>query len=196
MSDELLEQAEKLIPADVRLISGCRDEQTSADVSNVASFKLPDPAGRAGGACTSAFLQVLYADHQDTAEDLTFEEVVLKVRDNLSENFSQIPQLSSSRPINIHEKFNIAPEGSEGTRRAVMIGINYEGQDGELSGCHNDVNNVSSHEPEVAFAECSCFGLFSSRTSNNILCNLYDTDVGIYSGSTWIRKGQHHHLDG
>lgn len=141
---EVLEQAEKLIPADVRLISGCRDEQTSADVSNVASFRLPDPAGSAGGACTSAFLQVLYADHQDTAEDLTFEEVVLKVRDNLSDNFSQIPQLSSSRPININEKFNIAPEGSEGTRRAVMIGINYTGQDGELSGCHNDVKNVSS----------------------------------------------------
>ena len=41
-----IEQAEKLIPATVRMISGCRDEQTSADVSNVANFQLPDPAGR------------------------------------------------------------------------------------------------------------------------------------------------------
>jgi len=40
-------QSEKYIPADVRLISGCKDEQTSADVSNVDSFQLPDPAGRA-----------------------------------------------------------------------------------------------------------------------------------------------------
>jgi hypothetical protein len=40
-----LEQAEKLIPAEVRMISGCKDEQTSADVSNVANFSLPDPAG-------------------------------------------------------------------------------------------------------------------------------------------------------
>ena len=31
-----LEQAEKLIPAEVRMISGCKDSQTSADVSNVA----------------------------------------------------------------------------------------------------------------------------------------------------------------
>lgn len=30
MSDAL-EQAEKLIPCEVRMISGCRDEQTSAD---------------------------------------------------------------------------------------------------------------------------------------------------------------------
>lgn len=30
---------------DIRMISGCQDKQTSADVSNVASFQLPDPAG-------------------------------------------------------------------------------------------------------------------------------------------------------
>ena len=30
---------------DIRMISGCEDSQTSADVSNVASFQLPDPAG-------------------------------------------------------------------------------------------------------------------------------------------------------
>ena len=27
-------------------------------------------------------------------------------------------------------------------RRAVLIGINYVGQQGELSGCHNDVLNI------------------------------------------------------
>ena len=46
--------------------------------------------------------------------------------------------------MDIHEKFHIVPEGSEGTKRAVMIGINYEGQAGELSGCQNDVNHVSA----------------------------------------------------
>ena len=96
-----------------------------------------------GGACTSAILQTLYADHSDSAEDLTFEQVILKIRDNLSENFSQIPQLSSSKPLNIKDKFNIAPEGSEGIQRAVMVGINYTGQDGALTGCHNDIKNVS-----------------------------------------------------
>ena len=38
--------------ADIRMISGCEDCQTSADVSCVGDFHLPDPAGRAGGACT------------------------------------------------------------------------------------------------------------------------------------------------
>lgn len=45
------------IKATVLMISGCQDSQTSADVSNVSSFTLPDPNGRAGGACTSALLQ-------------------------------------------------------------------------------------------------------------------------------------------
>lgn len=39
------EKAEGAIPAEFRMISGCEDRQTSADVSNVASFRLPDPAG-------------------------------------------------------------------------------------------------------------------------------------------------------
>lgn len=34
------EQAAQAIPAEVHMISGCKDEQTSADVSNVASFQV------------------------------------------------------------------------------------------------------------------------------------------------------------
>ena len=30
---------------DVRMLSGCADHQTSADVSSIAKFQLPDPAG-------------------------------------------------------------------------------------------------------------------------------------------------------
>lgn len=38
-----------------RMFSGCEDEQTSADVHDVAKFGLPDASG-AGGACTNAVL--------------------------------------------------------------------------------------------------------------------------------------------
>lgn len=37
------------------MFSGCQDEQTSADVHDVAKFGLPDATG-AGGACTNAIL--------------------------------------------------------------------------------------------------------------------------------------------
>jgi hypothetical protein len=131
-----LERAEELIPAEVRMISGCRDEQTSADVSNVASFSLPDPAGSAGGACTSAMLKVLYANHKAPQKDLSFQEVLMKMRGILSQGrYTQIPELSSSRPLDIHQSFNIVPANFTGTRRAVMIGINYTGK----------IVNMSSH---------------------------------------------------
>mmetsp|Transcript_19757 Transcript_19757/g.28839 ORF Transcript_19757/g.28839 Transcript_19757/m.28839 type:complete len:312 (-) Transcript_19757:238-1173(-) len=144
------DKAEAAIPADFRMISGCEDKQTSADVSNVSSFQLPDPAGRAGGACTSALLNVCYADKRKPDDDLSFRDVLFKMRDMLdAQGFSQIPQLSSSRELDINTKFDITQEGFEGTKRAVLIGINYVGQDGELAGCHNDVLNMKEYLMDV-----------------------------------------------
>lgn len=132
------------------MISGCQDAQTSADVSNVASFSLPDPAGRAGGACTSALLKVLYADHKKPDDDLSFQEVLMKMREILSEgSYTQIPQLTSSRPLDVGHTFEIVPENCTGERRALLIGINYVGQQGELSGCHNDVLNIKEYIMDI-----------------------------------------------
>lgn len=144
-----LDKIKKAIPAEVRMISGCADSQTSADVSNVNSFQLPDPAGRAGGACTSAILQVLYKDERAPDKDLSFQEVLLSMRELLRGDYSQIPQLTSSRPLDVHQKFEIVPEGATGSRRALLIGINYVGQQGELSGCHNDVLNIKKYIMDV-----------------------------------------------
>lgn len=80
--------------ADIRMISGCCDSQTSADVSNVHSFQLPDPAGEAGGACTSALLNIVYKDHHDTTANLSFTQVLTQMRQMLrKKRFSQIPQV-------------------------------------------------------------------------------------------------------
>ena len=49
-----LEQAKKAIPAEVHMISGCRDEQTSADVSNVAVSFLSAVDGEQISPCTAA----------------------------------------------------------------------------------------------------------------------------------------------
>ena len=90
-------------------------------------------------------LNTTYADHHDTGKDLTFKEVLMAIREKLkAKGFEQIPQLSSSRPTNLDETFSVIPPNFSGTRRAVMIGINYVGHNpGELRGCHNDVLNVS-----------------------------------------------------
>jgi len=143
-------RAQNAIPAEVRMISGCEDEQTSADVSNVSSFQLPDPNGRAGGACSSAFLNVVYADHKQPDEDISFQDVLMNMRSILScKDFEQIPQLSSSRPMDIGTRFDLTPEDFSGKKRAVLIGINYVGQSGELRGCHNDVLNMIDYIKDV-----------------------------------------------
>ena len=127
------EQFEKSKPdelrKDIRMISGCADHQTSADVSNVSSFQLHDPAGKAGGALTSTLLKVLYADERVPDDDLSFTEVLTSVRGYLSGGgYTQIPQLSSMNPIDVGKKFDLVPDTSEGVKRAVMIGINYVGE--------------------------------------------------------------------
>jgi len=68
-------------------------------------------------------LKVLYKDHHDTSADLTFKQTLMAMREILSQGkFSQIPQLSSSRPMDIGTPFDVVPEKCTGTRRAVMIG--------------------------------------------------------------------------
>lgn len=141
---EFARQAEALIPAEVRMISGCHSEQTSADLGNVGAVaQLPDPAGRAGGACTSALLDILYKNQGN--QKLSFQQVLLDLRKSLSNRgFDQIPQLTSSRPLDVQDTpFTLV--GGQGQRRALLVGINYRGSQGELSGCHNDVFNVKQY---------------------------------------------------
>ena len=49
------------------------------------------------------------------------------------------------KSLKVDTKFDLTPESSEGTKRAVLIGINYTGQQGELKGCHNDVLNMKEY---------------------------------------------------
>jgi metacaspase-1 len=144
INPEFQQQTASLIPAEVRLISGCHSEQTSADVSNVnAIAQLPNPAGRAGGACTSALLEILY---RHASNNLTFQDLLIQLRQSLAnKGLEQIPQLTSSRPLELqHTPFSLAGNPN-GRRRALLIGINYIGQNGQLSGCHNDVLNVKKY---------------------------------------------------
>jgi metacaspase-1 len=63
-------------------------------VSSVEEFSLPNPCGRAGGACTSTLLNVLYKDHKDSSGDLSYTEVMEQMRVILKgKDFTQIPQV-------------------------------------------------------------------------------------------------------
>lgn len=150
MENEFDAKARKAMPAEIHMISACRDSQTASDISNVDAFKLPDPKGLAGGVCTSALLKVLYDDHHTPSKKLSWAEILTLMRLELKKKgFHQVPQLTSSRLMNVDEPFRIvnsSPNTSlSGARRALLIGINYTGQKGELSGCHNDVERIKEY---------------------------------------------------
>ncbi|GKY92890.1 hypothetical protein MPSEU_000258100 [Mayamaea pseudoterrestris] len=155
LSRAIADQFEKAKPAeldvDIRMISGCDDHQTSADVSNVKNFKLPNAAGHAGGACTSTLLSILYKDEKTPKDTLSFVQVLEKMRKSLSSSsYTQIPQMTSSKPIDMKKDFDLVPPSATGTRRAVMIGINYVGHEtGELKGCHFDTLNMKRYIQKV-----------------------------------------------
>jgi metacaspase-1 len=131
-------QVEKEIPAIFYMFAGADDAAQSQEVDNVGTFALPDPAGKHGGACTAALLQVVYNDEADDTVDLSWTETLALMREKIAEiGLTSVPCLSSSRPIDVNETMQIVPDGYEGTKRAMLIGINYVGQKGELKACWN-----------------------------------------------------------
>jgi hypothetical protein len=140
-----------VIPARFVMISGSEDKQTSADVFNVGTFELPDPAGKAGGACTSTLLKVLNEHSDEDSGPLSWIDLLHKMRGVLRQKgFDQIPQLSASRMLNANDPFEIVPQTIyDGARRAILIGINYAGTLTSvlLSIINNECRNEASETP-------------------------------------------------
>ncbi|ORX46395.1 hypothetical protein BCR36DRAFT_585213 [Piromyces finnis] len=89
---EVLKQRQNL--ADVIQFSGCRDNQTSADakIGNVAT-----------GAMSLAIITLLNEE-----KEYTYTEMLANIKQIMAEKkFTQIPQLSTSRPLNMNEKFSM-----------------------------------------------------------------------------------------
>jgi len=80
--------------ADVIQLSGCRDNQTSADASinNVST-----------GAMSYALITVLSQN-----QNISYSQLLTQIRQIMNQkHFSQVPQLSSSHPMNMNEQFKL-----------------------------------------------------------------------------------------
>lgn len=138
-------KVKKSIPSIFHMIAGAEDAQQSEEAYKADKFQLPNPAGKTGGVCTSALLQVWYQNPHSFGK-MTWVELLKEMGGTLDEmGYPQVPQLSSSRMINVkNDPMYISPPGS-GRRRAVLIGINYVGQEGELQACQADCLNVAEY---------------------------------------------------
>eukprot|EP01063_Lacrimia_lanifica_P011149 TRINITY_DN17934_c0_g1_i1.p1 TRINITY_DN17934_c0_g1~~TRINITY_DN17934_c0_g1_i1.p1 ORF type:complete len:381 (+),score=185.72 TRINITY_DN17934_c0_g1_i1:130-1143(+) len=134
------DKVKEVIKAEVFMLSGCCDNQTSADVADTASFKLPDDVGVAGsgGACTNALLALVGTSDGDFADN--YCDVMKHANTYLKEHgYTQKPCLSTSRRQGMDQLFSVLGENTGGKKHALHIGINYIGHScGVLSGCVND----------------------------------------------------------
>jgi metacaspase-1 len=139
------DRAKKAVPAaDIYMFSGSVDSQQSYEVSIADDvFELPDPAGKSGGACTSALLQTLWRDDDDDNIQYSWADTLDLMREKIEDmGLAQTPQLSASRPIDVNEEIWITPPDCKGVKRALLIGVNYAGEPNALSSCHSDVRNM------------------------------------------------------
>jgi len=122
-----VEEAAQAVKADVFMVSGCKDDQTSADVMDVSSFGLPpvNPAEKAGGACTNSVLKVLKANPNQS-----YGQLITNINGELRQRgYTQIPQLSSGQQIDLNATaFSWRnPKNPKGPTKSLLIGINYIG---------------------------------------------------------------------
>ncbi len=137
------DQSEALIPAEFRVIS-CIDDKisTSSQSVEVASANaLPDLASKSGGALTSALLEVLQSSNNSTNLKKVLSDVEAKLK---AKKLHFVPQFSTSRNIDIETSpFDLS--NGTGTKRAILVGINYTNQKGALKSCHQDVESMKKY---------------------------------------------------
>ena len=100
----------------VVLLSGCKDSQESADVSDTTEFGLPKSAGPggAGGACTNALLMTV---HDDTPDD-TWLSTLVTMRQWLEKNaYTQRPRVScANASFSFRKPFSLLHLGARQAR--------------------------------------------------------------------------------
>eukprot|EP00540_Astrosyne_radiata_P021370 CAMPEP_0116832810 /NCGR_PEP_ID=MMETSP0418-20121206/6096_1 /TAXON_ID=1158023 /ORGANISM="Astrosyne radiata, Strain 13vi08-1A" /LENGTH=329 /DNA_ID=CAMNT_0004462207 /DNA_START=537 /DNA_END=1526 /DNA_ORIENTATION=+ len=131
--DEYDTKVKKYIKADnVILLSGAGDSDRAVELDV--------------GVFTESLLPVLRESHEPAETPVTWVSALQRTRSHLESNqHRQVPQLSSSRMIDKDKPLKIVPPGSTGEKRAILIGINYVGQENELTECHNDVEKVKEY---------------------------------------------------
>ena len=155
-STSFARQTSQLIPATIQVLSVCHNVQSSVDAAAAHEGGLPDPMKRTTGVCTAALLEVLYhaSSSQRKNANWSWQDVLWALRERLQEQgHEQMPQLTSSCPLDVRKTpFSL---GSSGRKRALLVAINYVGQEGALQGCHNDAYGIRHYLTTVhGYAPC------------------------------------------
>merc|ERR1712118_281424 len=107
------------------MISGCSDDQTSADIG----------AGQLGNKKSAGAMTMAFRTAMSKSASMSYKQLLADMRKFLNANgFDQVPQLSSEHFLNLTESFMPQPRPPtvplsltlrQGACRGVSIGINY-----------------------------------------------------------------------
>ena len=141
------DQSEALIPAEFYVYSSIDEKiATSSQSFEVPSRNaLPDLPGKSGGALTCALLEVLRSSNNSTSLKKVLRDVEAKMK---AKKLHVVPQLSTSRNLNVETAPLDLSKGT-GTKRAILVGINYTNQKGSLKSCHQDVETLKKYVEET-----------------------------------------------
>lgn len=219
---DVLKQPEEYLPANITMLAACHELEKTMDCGNIKK-KVGLRAWergvdcKKGGALTSCLLKRLYAHHDQLEElgkrkapNLTYPGLLKDLRLMVKDaGLKHIPQMTSSRPIQDDTKFRIIPKhfnDKKNKRKALIIGINYKGQQWEIPGCQNDCINVMKYLRDFQGFRSGEFtlllddGKYNAPTKRNLLLSIHrfalslePGDVGYvhFSGHGITTPGKH-----
>lgn len=136
------DQSHCLVPADFIIVSSAHVQEIGDDTAIITPARsLPDTKGISSGSMTNAFIESFSSSNVPKTAKQTMFDLHRKFE---TMGLSTIPQITSSRLLDVRNAFFQLSKGY-GVKRAVLVGINYIGQKGQLSGCHNDVKNMKTY---------------------------------------------------
>jgi hypothetical protein len=114
----------------------------------------------------------------------TWKDLLMDMSKTLSKGgYSQVPQMSSSKPIDLSAPVVIKPPSARRTK-AVFIGINYRGSGaGELLGCQNDAKSMQQWAIAQGFSASDMKVLMDDGKSTA------PTKANIWAALKWLVAG-------
>jgi len=168
------DEAARLMPATVVMLSTCREAQ-------VQSPRTPF-SGAVEGRCTELLLKSLAE-----LESRSWIELLWAMRRLVGSSRQadrQVPVLSCSRRMDLNAPFGVRHPKPSGRCRALLVGIDYIGQDGlEMSVGHTDVAGIRKYLLGQGFNELDMRVLVDDGKHDR------PEKAAIEAGMTWLVKG-------
>ena len=140
------QQSEFIIPADFCVVSHRNIQQRTLGSEQISPvLTLPDPADKSVGILTTILLDVLRSSRKSSSLRQIADDVRVRLK---NKTLTQVPHFSYSKILDI-EKSTFEFSRGNGTKRAVLVGINYANQKGELKSSHENMKSVKKYIEEI-----------------------------------------------